>query len=75
MTNQNLEIISRKGVQARTGLSRSTIYAYMAAGKFPTPIKLGLRGVGWINSEISQWIDARLAQSRNGKEVHYEYQK
>ena len=72
MTQQNREalvILRRKGVQERTGLSCSSIYAYMAMGRFPKPIKLGLRGVGWIDSEISQWIDERLEQSRKGREV------
>jgi prophage regulatory protein len=33
-----LSILRRKQVQARTGLSRSTIYARIAAGTFPRPI-------------------------------------
>ena len=34
-------------VQARTGLSRSTIYRRLAGGSFPKPLSLGARAVGW----------------------------
>lgn len=68
MTNklpQGLAIIRRKQVEARTGLSRSTIYARMAEGTFPKPVSLGPRAVGWVESEITDWLNAQVAQSRN----------
>ena len=43
-----------------TGLARSTVYKYMAAGIFPKSINLGPRCVGWLEAEIHAWIDARL---------------
>jgi prophage regulatory protein len=45
-------------------LSRSTIYSYVAAGKFPKPIRLGGRAVGWIESEIQEWLRQRIEASR-----------
>ena len=51
-------------VKARTGLSRSTIYLRMAAGTFPKAISLGDRAVGWLDSEIAEWIAQRVEQSR-----------
>jgi prophage regulatory protein len=59
-----LTILRRKQVQARTGLSRSTIYLRVAQGTFPAPVRLGLRAVGWIESEISDWLAGRIAASR-----------
>jgi prophage regulatory protein len=47
-------------VQKRTGLSRSTIYSFIEAGKFPASVSLGARAVGWRNSEISEWINTRV---------------
>jgi prophage regulatory protein len=44
-----------------TGLSRSTIYDYMAVGKFPKPVPLGQQARGWVESEIGQWKRERLA--------------
>jgi prophage regulatory protein len=55
-------------VKSATGLSRSTIYSQMAEGIFPKPISLGARAVGWIDSDIEQWLDSRIADSR-GKMV------
>lgn len=54
-------ILRRKQVEARTGLSRSTIYARMAAGTFPCQIDLGGgKSVGWLESEIDSWIASRI---------------
>jgi prophage regulatory protein len=40
------------------------IYKMEADNKFPKRIKIGLRAVGWIEEEIVQWIEARIAFSR-----------
>jgi prophage regulatory protein len=58
-------IIRRKQVEARVGLSRSTIYARVAEGTFPAPVNLGARAVGWIEAEISEWLTRRIEASRN----------
>jgi prophage regulatory protein len=51
-------------VKARTGLSRSTIYLRIAEGSFPKPVSLGGRAVGWIESEIDDWLKAQIQKSR-----------
>lgn len=58
-------ILRRKQVQARTGLSRSTIYLRIAEGLFPKPISLGPRAVGWLESEIDSWLASRVQASRD----------
>ena len=57
-------ILRRKQVEARTGLSRSTIYDRIKAGTFPAPISLGEKAVGWIESEVDAWLVARIQASR-----------
>jgi len=58
-------ILRRKQVESRTGLSRSTIYARIAAGTFPSPINLGgRRAVGWLAAEIDAWVKSRIEASR-----------
>ena len=47
-----------------TGLSRSTIYALMAKGKFPKSIEISLRCVGWDEDEIQNWLLEKLEQGR-----------
>lgn len=51
----------RTEIEDLTGLSRSTIYALMAQGEFPRPIRLAPRAVGWPESKISEWLAARDA--------------
>jgi prophage regulatory protein len=46
-------------VKGSIGLSRSSIYAGVRNGTFPAPMKLGERAVGWAESEILAWIEAR----------------
>ena len=55
-------------VLARTGLSRSTIYVRLGQGRFPRPVSLGARAVGWIESEVDEWIRARIVASRSDAE-------
>lgn len=57
-------ILRLPDVKSRTGLSRSTIYLRISEGKFPAPISLGSRAVGWVESSISDWIDQRIKESR-----------
>ncbi len=51
-------------VIAKTGLSRSAIYELVADGQFPSQVHLGPRTVGWVKSEIEEWIDSRIDASR-----------
>lgn len=59
-------ILRRPQVQQRTGLSRSTLYQYIKDGEFPKSIALGPRSVGWLESDISDWIAERVTISRSG---------
>ena len=53
-------------VLERTGLSRSTTYVRLEQGLFPRPMSLGTRAVGWIESEVDEWIRQRTDESRDG---------
>ena len=55
--------LRRKQVEEITGLSRSTIYAYVEAGTFPVPYKIGVRAVGWKTDEVEAWIKSRFRKS------------
>jgi prophage regulatory protein len=57
-------ILRLNEVKLRTGLSRSTIYLAIKNDQFPKPINLGLRSVGWLESEINSWIAARIQERR-----------
>ena len=51
------------------GLSKSWIYQEITEGRFPMPIKLGGRAVGWLESEINAWLLSRVEQSRPTKDT------
>ena len=57
-------ILRLPAVKARTGLSRSTIYLRISNGTFPTPVSLGGRAVGWIETEIQDWLEKQIEASR-----------
>jgi len=57
-------ILRLPAVKARTGLSRSTIYLRVAEGKFPKPISLGARAVGWVDVEVDAWLAGQIELSR-----------
>lgn len=57
-------ILRLPAVKARTGLSRSTIYLRIAESTFPKPVSLGGRAIGWVESEIQQWLERQIEASR-----------
>ena len=57
-------ILRLPAVKQRTGLSRSSIYLRVAQGVFPRPVSLGGRAVGWVESEVEDWIACQIAASR-----------
>jgi prophage regulatory protein len=58
MTTQT--IIRLPQVKQRTGLSRSTIYMLVKSGHFKPPISLCARAVDWLDSDVSDDIEARI---------------
>ena len=57
------KILKLPDVMKETALSRSSIYAFIRTNSFPKPIRLGARAVGWLETEISEWISQK-AESR-----------
>lgn len=51
-----MRILRLAEVREKTGLTKSTIYKYVGLGMFPRPISLGGRSVGWIDSEVHEWL-------------------
>ena len=60
-----MRIIRIKDVMSMTGISRSHIYQLATTGVFPKSISLipGGTSVGWIESEIENWISQRIKGS------------
>lgn len=49
-------------VQSLVPMSRSSLYRKIDAGEFPKPFSLGARAVAWRESEVNEWIAARIAK-------------
>lgn len=56
-------ILRLSTVKNRTGLGRSTIYKKISNGTFPKPIAIGKRAVGWLESDIENWISQCVEES------------
>lgn len=54
-------------VQRRTGYSKAWIYRLMSQNKFPSSVKIGSRAIAFVESEVDDWINQRIEESR--KEV------
>lgn len=63
MSKPNENQIERlPSVLARTGLPRSTLYGEIAKGRFCRPVQLTSRTIGFLTSEVDEWIRRRAAQ-------------
>ena len=63
------QLLRLPAVRALTGLSRSTIYAYITTGRFPAPVAPRPRAVGWDSTAIAAWIEDRLSQGQDERPV------
>lgn len=54
-------VIPLKKVKDKTSICTAQVYALMSGGNFPKPIKIGRRSA-WIEAEIDEWLDRRIAE-------------
>ena len=52
-------ILRQHEVSHVTGVPKSTMYAWIARGDFPKPVKLGRRAAGWIAGDVEAWLQSR----------------
>lgn len=55
-------IISRRRVLERVPYSAAHLARLETAGLFPRRVKLSACRVGWVESEVNDWIAARVAE-------------
>lgn len=63
------KLLRRHNVEERTGTSRSFIYQGMQDGTFPLSIRIGPNSVAWLESEINDWIEARIRNTRQPVDI------
>ena len=54
-----MRVLNVRDVVSMTGLSKATIWREEKSGAFPKRINLTPRRVGWIESEILEWLESR----------------
>lgn len=67
MPKQNQSLIRMPEVLRRIGYGKAWIYKLISQERFPKPVKIGSRSIAFVESEIDEWINSRIEESR--KEV------
>lgn len=49
------------------GLSKSAVYARIKEGTFPKAVSLGGTSVAWVETEVIDWMNARIVASPDGE--------
>jgi len=62
----DLSLLRRKQVEQLVQLSRSTIYAAVKAGTFPSPVRIGARAVAWRRASLETWLEDRPLAAQRG---------
>jgi prophage regulatory protein len=63
-----LGLLRLPAVMAITGLSRSSVYSYIAKKTFPQPVGIGGkrgRSIAFVRSEVEDWIRHQIQASRD----------
>ena len=57
-----MRILSKRQVKELVLYSPQHIARLETAGQFPKRVQLGPNRVGWVESEVLEWLEKRLAQ-------------
>ena len=57
-----MRLLSKKAVREKVLYSPAHIARLEAAGKFPKRVQLGPGRVGWIDQEVEDWLNQRIAE-------------
>jgi len=64
MNRSPLPTVSKNSLPAKSESPKTTIRVWRNRGRFPPPVALGVRAVGWVEAEIEEWIRERIAERR-----------
>jgi prophage regulatory protein len=62
ITIEQIELWREPKVLEVCGLKRSTMRAFVAAGKFPAPVKIGPRASAWNSLLVNAWVRSCIEQ-------------
>lgn len=55
----HIELLSPNSVIARLDIPSTTLYRWIAEGRFPKPVKIGPRRTAFRVSDIEAWLNGR----------------
>jgi prophage regulatory protein len=61
-TETSVRILKLPEVEAKSGLSSTSIYRGSRAGWFPKPVKISLGATGWVEAEVNDYLAKRIAE-------------
>ena len=64
MNTTNQSLIRLPEVLKRTGFGKAWIYRLISEGRFPAPVKIGVRAVAFVESEVDEWILSVIETNR-----------
>lgn len=64
MKNQPTRLIRLPEVLKRTGYGKAWIYRLINEGRFPQPVKIGIRSVAFVEGEVEDWIQSVIETTR-----------
>ena len=59
-----LGVVRKRKVCEMLGVSPATLWRWTRRKGFPAPIQLGPNTVGWLTTEIDEWLAARAAERK-----------
>ncbi len=62
-----MRLLRKSDVEKKVGLKRSTISLMVARGEFPKPMKISQRVIAWLESDIDDWIQAKVGKDVGSK--------
>ena len=57
-----MRLLSKRQVRQMVLYSPAHIARLEAAGKFPKRVRIGQCRVGWVEQEVQEWLNARIAE-------------
>ena len=64
--NDRPHLVSLKIAIRLVSASLSSIYMWIHAGTFPTPVRIGERDIAFHRDELTEWINSRPRIQLNG---------
>lgn len=56
-----MRFLRLKQVCSKCGISHMTVYRHEKAGTFPRKVRLGVNSIAYLEEEIEQWMQERVA--------------